>query len=879
MPNDYIYAVLSDNVYYNPTNNLPSEWKPFSGTFAPLNPSDDFYAFAYISMSLKKIIIAFRGSDIWKNYAADDIEIFFKMVPSLFLSKAIPFVEVVNREIIRQCPDFEISFTGHSLGAVLAELCAAKYSKKAVTFESPGSGGMIVDLALKGQLPLGAPVNAAANIFSYQAAISAINRYNAYLGTRYRLYPDLTYPDSPIVLNSVNLAGVVDDRCDPNDQPTHTHFIQYSRHQHQMKNLLTQFDPEEGAFVYSEYPVPVKSGYAYAFDTWLNYDENSYYWDQVINTYYPVCGAQQAKQAFKEAYIAKWLIRNTNPTQQTGITIYAPGSAHYPALTIWGTTNGKDTLLFGKGKFKVIAYGINTYKLTRDAQVSCDIEQMTLDSNRDSVLLVGDQSLQGYALHYNKTSEFPSTLYLSNGLKVLWDRVPGETKETYQISMGGHAMTAGSDFTTDFPMLHISNSPSGQFNILAGEAYPYGPNPYGLLQAASSKGFIYNLVGEDDGYGLNWILYQHTLLGEIISDDLLSSQYLTEECSGIVDKFSMPIQLYEKEGVLHVFSLDDCNKVIGPLPALTNHETNEEPESLLQCNKYLDILDNGKITLSCGGIYKCSEKNDFSLSLEFDNFAGSFQCSMGKKNNVLFMPSMQYPLKSGYKFVTNSHYFEDVDGSELSIMGENDAFILDNHNNRLFTFQSPLSNYPNHYYSPGAVLPNDDTLIMGRLIAPDYTYYAIYWETSSLVYFKSQEARPVPVTASTLLSVSTLLTTTEADFPKIGLYILLAVNMLLIGFIAQKATKHAYQRAIGFFSKEHQKNVFSKQDKNSDLECQVVPFNSEEKPADYRTFSEATPDRPSALSIFSICNKNRFARSSAASENDKAQNKKTCAVM
>lgn len=94
---------------------------------------------------------------------------------------------------VRQYPDFEISFTGHSLGAILAELCAAKYEKSAVTFESPGSNDMIGEMARKDQLPSGAPITTRDTIISYQAAISAFNRKNPYAGKRIRLYPDLPF--------------------------------------------------------------------------------------------------------------------------------------------------------------------------------------------------------------------------------------------------------------------------------------------------------------------------------------------------------------------------------------------------------------------------------------------------------------------------------------------------------------------------------------------------------------------------------------------------------------------------------------------------------------------------------------------------------------
>src|SRR5260221_14373843 len=96
MRNDYIYALLSNNTYHNATYNLPGAWEEFKDNFSPLIPANEFYAVPYINKQLKKIIIAFRGSEVWKNYVKDDIEIFFDIAPSLFLKRAVLFVETVR---------------------------------------------------------------------------------------------------------------------------------------------------------------------------------------------------------------------------------------------------------------------------------------------------------------------------------------------------------------------------------------------------------------------------------------------------------------------------------------------------------------------------------------------------------------------------------------------------------------------------------------------------------------------------------------------------------------------------------------------------------------------------------------------------------------
>ncbi|GEM_PF-3304246 len=772
MQSHYMYALLSLNVYDNPQNNLPTGWKEFTFNGVPLIPSDDFYAFPYINTTLKKIIIAFRGTLTLENYVKEDIEIVFNNLPPSFVSYAVPFVDAVKAEAIQQYPDFEISFTGHSLGAILAELCAAKYKKQAVTFESPGSGTMIDELVKKAQLSLETPTLAAKNIISYQAAISSINRHNPYLGTRIRLYPAPTFIDPLLV--SYEYATPLINPCGSLDLPTPSIFGQYSTRQHQMKELLAQFDPEEGALVYTLYP-PFEQdgsnhGYNYAYNMWLNYDENPYYWDKAIEKmYFPVCGYRQTLQVYKENYIQRGLHRNIHADQQTGITINAPGSSHYPALTIWGTTNSKDTLIFGKGKFNVIAYGFNTYKFTRDAEVSCDVEQMTLDSNRESSLLIGDQGVQGYALNYNTPSKFKPTLYLSNGLKVPWVRTPDETKETHHISIGDRASISDPDFAVDFPTVRFSNSPSGQFNILAGEAYQY--NGPGWL-AASSKGLLYNFTIKESQY---WTLYQQTLLGEVVGENQVPTKYYMSECNK--DIVFLPIQIYEKEGTLHFFSIAYCQKLIRDGVGRVIGASGD-------VDQHIDFIDSGK------KVFSCENPSDFSA--QFNNFEGGFECGINKKSFIL-MPSMQYPLKSGYRLITTNPETPNTNLqlNERDIRSKSDSYILNRDNNRLFNLISPLSQDYNHYYFSGAVLPNGDSLIVGfnsdliGKLAPttvllihsmvNSSSYSIYWETSSLAYFKSTEVAPlstmvsafilpesVTTTASTALTTATM----QTDFLK-----------------------------------------------------------------------------------------------------------------
>lgn len=388
-----------------------------------------------------------------------------------------------------------------------------------------------------------------------------------------------------------------------------------------------------------------------------------------------------------------------------------------------------------------------------------------------------------------------------------------------------------------------------------------------------------------------------------------------------IHSFLSIVQLYEKEGMLHLFFLVNCHVAkyfdkrfperyqyvenYQSYEALSKHGNLLDPiaaDPTAQCCDYTNVVEyvikdgdirSNRSILSCGGTLICAEKkNPLSPSFKFDNFKSNFQCDEQTQSFIL-MTSMQYPLKNGYKFVITNPDFQERPKS--------DTFILDSHNNRFFTFLSPLSDTPNHAYFPSAILPSGDMLVIGGRFLEDVDTsklelmkhsYAIYWETSSLAYFKPLETTSISAPASTLLSASALLVMTQADLSNIGLCILLAVNVMLIVFVAKRAIKHAYQCAAGFFSEKHQKNTPLRQNKDNDEECQLLPFDHSQKQESYHSFSETTSStyaqkkapfhqkrQPSALITFSMHNKNKFAHSLSVLANDRAQNKKFCAVM
>ncbi len=85
-------------------------------------------------------------------------------------------------EFEKQYPDYNVYLTGHSAGALMAEVCASELLIPAVTFESPGS------FTIARKVRNFNETTANKIITGYLSAPNLINTVGIHLGTRYRLY-------------------------------------------------------------------------------------------------------------------------------------------------------------------------------------------------------------------------------------------------------------------------------------------------------------------------------------------------------------------------------------------------------------------------------------------------------------------------------------------------------------------------------------------------------------------------------------------------------------------------------------------------------------------------------------------------------------------
>lgn len=247
----YEYALLSAHVYNDGTKELPEDfesllryeekeksWGEHIGNFLngidvnrviELSQEDandeliaylaikavsggGYYGQAYLDRSSNTLIIAHRGTDNLINTFTegsgndkdlgsrllemvrdldDDYEIFSGKIPREQFMEAQKFTKKAKQTYTKQFGEApKVVHTGHSLGAVLAELCAVSEHGEAITFESPGTAPLIKELE---DLTFGAfeykkfdPKKA--NITTYNAEPNSINTLHQHIGKVIPLY-------------------------------------------------------------------------------------------------------------------------------------------------------------------------------------------------------------------------------------------------------------------------------------------------------------------------------------------------------------------------------------------------------------------------------------------------------------------------------------------------------------------------------------------------------------------------------------------------------------------------------------------------------------------------------------------------------------------
>lgn len=197
-PSDYIYALISRHVYQGKAleigDSLPNDvnWK----IVATKSGGSGYFGALYFNQRDHHYVLAHRGTNSLPAWIEDFQGIYLGQI-SPQKQAAYDFVKetvaIISKSTV---PGAGLSFTGHSLGAFLAELsvfyCHRSldfHNVNAVTFESPGSYETLASMQTQVK---GAEIELhQLDIIGYLSYPNLINTCNHHVGTLYQLDPNL----------------------------------------------------------------------------------------------------------------------------------------------------------------------------------------------------------------------------------------------------------------------------------------------------------------------------------------------------------------------------------------------------------------------------------------------------------------------------------------------------------------------------------------------------------------------------------------------------------------------------------------------------------------------------------------------------------------
>ncbi|MGE3954000.1 MAG: hypothetical protein AB7F31_02230 [Parachlamydiales bacterium] len=145
------YAILA-NAAYNPgEEQLPRDWKPYVNAEEMGEAFENYWGIAFINDTSQNIVIANRGTVLSSSDLATDATLgLLKRMGPHFLHAQRFTIAVLRKqshdsEIVQ---GYQVSFTGHSLGSALAQVCAYQYKMPCVSFEPPGARELIERMLL-----------------------------------------------------------------------------------------------------------------------------------------------------------------------------------------------------------------------------------------------------------------------------------------------------------------------------------------------------------------------------------------------------------------------------------------------------------------------------------------------------------------------------------------------------------------------------------------------------------------------------------------------------------------------------------------------------------------------------------------------------------
>jgi len=386
----YDYAIFSKFVYGESTISLPDGWEIYNTS--PIESDSGYAGQAYINRSTGEVVIAHRGTEpTTTGDLIADLQLALDAIPTQYTNDLTNFVSQVKAQMtIEGLNTNGISYTGHSLGGVLAQLSVIEEFKngntsaQAVVFDSPG-----VTLDMVGEIlsySLDPSLASSMNITNYLTAPNLVNTTNDHdFGTDIRIYPDYD-PDSTLGMPFSYASYLID----------------YTLQQHDMLGIIAQFSTETGEPIASS---SVTSWPSSGYDYFTSYDQNPHYWDVYF-----------AKVGLSDSLTTIFINTNlggSHDLDQIGVAINGDNTNN----NIWGATNAIDIISGQDGDDIVFGYGGND---ELDGGAGSD----TLDGGSGNDILEGGSGSDTYLFNSN----FGRDVVDDNGLG------DGDTKDIIQIN-------------------------------------------------------------------------------------------------------------------------------------------------------------------------------------------------------------------------------------------------------------------------------------------------------------------------------------------------------------------------------------------------------------------------------------------------------------
>ncbi|MFV9875027.1 MAG: hypothetical protein AB8U25_00275 [Rickettsiales endosymbiont of Dermacentor nuttalli] len=235
---------------------LPTNWQIYKDSSDYKYSETGYHGVSFINHKTREIVIASSGTSIGEHGIIDvindikkDYEILLGNIPMGFETQELHFARMVI-ESLKDYKHYNYYFTGHSYGAVVAEVNHFILSKEldiksqAITFDSPGSTPIIASLDKKASFPL-------SDVTIYNSNPNIINTCNKQAGKTFLTVDKENYISLPKIMTIDEMTS------------SFVEFLKLTSSRHKLEKMQENIDNKTGDFIYkkevTKWPVLVET--------------------------------------------------------------------------------------------------------------------------------------------------------------------------------------------------------------------------------------------------------------------------------------------------------------------------------------------------------------------------------------------------------------------------------------------------------------------------------------------------------------------------------------------------------------------------------------------------------------------------------------------